>query len=79
MLIAGMKEWMDVYLVSLADFAGAADITNLAKEREPGIEIIECTSSQSLLFTRTKFIAQRMKNNTQVSCGQRGKTQLLCP
>ena len=34
----------DVYLASPADFAGADDvITNLAKEREPGIEIIERT------------------------------------
>ena len=31
----------DAYLASPADFAGADDIiTNLAKEREPGIEII---------------------------------------
>ena len=34
----------DAYLASPADFAGADDIiTNLAKEREPGIEIMECT------------------------------------
>ena len=34
----------DAYLASPTDFAGADDnITNLAKEREPGIEIIECT------------------------------------
>ena len=34
----------DAYLASPADFAGADDImTNLAKEREPGIEIIERT------------------------------------
>ena len=33
-----------LYLVSPTDFAGVDDIiTNLAKEREPGIEIIECT------------------------------------
>ena len=32
----------DAYLASPADLAGADDnITNLAKEREPGIEIIE--------------------------------------
>ena len=32
----------DAYLASPADFAGADDIiTNLAKEREPGIEINE--------------------------------------
>ena len=32
----------DTYLASPADFAGEDDIiTNLAKEREPGIEIIE--------------------------------------
>ena len=34
----------DAYLVSPADFAGADDIiTNLANEKEPGIEIIEST------------------------------------
>ena len=34
----------DAYLASPADFAGADDIiTSLAKEREPGIEIMECT------------------------------------
>ena len=34
----------DAYLASPGDFAGADDIiTNLAKERGPGIEIIECT------------------------------------
>ena len=34
----------DAYLAPAADFAGADDIiTNLAKEREPGIEIIERT------------------------------------
>ena len=34
------------YLASYADFAEADDIIpNLAKEREPGIEIIERTSS----------------------------------
>ena len=43
-----MNEWMNgswgAYLASPADFAGADDIiTNLAKEREPGIEIVECT------------------------------------
>ena len=33
----------DTYLASPADFAGADGIvTNLAKEKEPGIEIIEC-------------------------------------
>ena len=32
----------DVYLASPTDFAGVDDIiTNLAKEREPGIEIIK--------------------------------------
>ena len=41
----------DAYLASPADFAGADDIiTNLAKEREPGIEIIECTPL-SLIIT----------------------------
>ena len=43
-----INEWVngswDPYLASPADFAGADDIiTNLAKEREPGIEIIERT------------------------------------
>ena len=34
----------DTYLASPTDFAGADDIiTNLAKEREPGIEIIKGT------------------------------------
>ena len=34
----------DAYLASPTHFAGADDIiTNLAKEREPGIEIIEHT------------------------------------
>ena len=34
----------DAYLASLADFAGADDIiNNLAKEREPGIDIKERT------------------------------------
>ena len=37
------RSW-DKHLESPADFAGADDIiTNLAKEREPGIEIIKCT------------------------------------
>ena len=35
----------DAYLASPADFAGANDIiANLAKETDPGIEIIERTS-----------------------------------
>ena len=38
----------DAYLASPADFAGDA---NLAKEREPGIEIIERTP-KSLIITR---------------------------
>ena len=34
----------DAYLASPADFAGADDIiTSLAKEREPGMEIMKCT------------------------------------
>ena len=34
----------DLNLASPADFAEADDIiTNLAKEREPGMETIECT------------------------------------
>ena len=38
-----MNESWDAYLVSPPDFAGTDDIiTNLAKEREPGIGIIEC-------------------------------------
>ena len=39
-----MNESWDMYLASPADFAGADDIiTNLAKEREPEIEIIKRT------------------------------------
>ena len=42
----------DAYLASPADFVGADDIiTNLAKEKEPGIEIIKGTP-QSLIITR---------------------------
>ena len=38
-----MNGFWDAYLVFPADFDGADDIiTNLAKERDPGIEIIEC-------------------------------------
>ena len=41
----------DAYLASPADFGGADDvINNLAKEREPGIEIIERTPL-SLIIT----------------------------
>ena len=40
----------DMYLASPTDFAGADDIiNNLAKEREPGIQIIERTL-QSLII-----------------------------
>ena len=39
----------DTYLASPADFAGVDDITNVAKEREPGREIIERTP-QSLII-----------------------------
>ena len=43
-LIKRINASWDTYLASPADFAGADDIiTNLAKEREPGIEIIERT------------------------------------
>ena len=40
----GMNGPWDAYLASpVSDFAGTDDIiTNLAKERESGIEIIEC-------------------------------------
>ena len=39
-----MNGSLEEYLASPADFAGADDIiTTLAKEREPGIEIIERT------------------------------------
>ena len=45
----------DGYLESPADVAGADDIiTNLAKEREPGIEIIERTP-QSLIIISVKI------------------------
>ena len=40
----GQSTNWDAYLASPADFAGANDIiTNLAKERDPVIEIIEHT------------------------------------
>ena len=40
-----------MYVASPVDFTGADDIiTNLAKQREPGIQIIECTP-QSLIIT----------------------------
>ena len=43
-LIELMNESWDAYLTSPADFAVVDDIiTNLAKEGEPGIEIIERT------------------------------------
>ena len=46
----------DAYLASPADFAGADDIiTNLAKEREPGIEIIERTPL-SVIITSLKLV-----------------------
>ena len=46
-----MNGCWNAYLASPADFARANDIiTNLAKEREPGIEIIERTPL-SLMFT----------------------------
>ena len=39
-----MKGSWDAYLASPVDFAGADDIiTNLAKVRESGIKIIECS------------------------------------
>ena len=41
----------DVHLASPTDFAEADDIiTNLAKERDPGIKIIEC-NPQPLIIT----------------------------
>ena len=51
-----MNPWMngscDAHLASPADLAGVDDIiTNLAKEREPGIEIINRTP-YSLIITR---------------------------
>ena len=46
----GQSTW-DAYLLSPEDFAGADDIiTNLEKEREPGIEILERTL-YSLIIT----------------------------
>ena len=42
--------------VTPADFAGADDIiTNLAKEREPGIEIIEHTPQSLIITSLTLF------------------------
>ena len=41
-----MNESWEAYLAPPADFAGANDIvTNLAKAKEPGIEIIERTAT----------------------------------
>ena len=46
----------DAHLPSPADFAGADDInTNLAKEREPEIEIIE-RPPQSLIITSFNYL-----------------------
>ena len=46
-----MNLYWGVYLAPAADFAGADDIiTNLTMEREPGIEIIDC-SRLSLIIT----------------------------
>ena len=46
----------DMYLASPTDFAGAADIiTNLEKDREPGIEIIKC-APLSLIIASNKLI-----------------------
>ena len=45
----------DAYLASPADFAGADDIiTNLTKEREPGIEIIERTPKSLIIASSSK-------------------------
>ena len=45
-----------MYLASPADFAGADDIiNNLAKEREPGVKVIEGTP-QSLIITTCSYI-----------------------
>ena len=47
----------DKYLASPADFAGADDIiTNLAKERQPGIEIIERTPSSLIINSVLSFL-----------------------
>ena len=44
----------DAYLASPADFAGADNIiTNLAREREPGIEIIERTPKSLIITSAT--------------------------
>ena len=41
-----------MYLASPTDFAGTDDIiTNLAKEREPGTDIIERRAPKSLVIT----------------------------
>ena len=46
----------DAYLASPADVAGADDIiTNLEKEREPGIEIIERTPLSLIISSWSKL------------------------
>ena len=45
-----------MYLASPTDFSGADDIiTNLAKEREPGIQIIECTPLSLIITSLFSF------------------------
>ena len=47
----------DAYLASPTDFAGADDIiTNLAKERQPGIEIIERTPKSFIITSLFSLI-----------------------
>ena len=57
------------YLASPTNIAGADDsITNLAKEREPGIEIIECTPC---LENRRDFFAFFREAEASASHAQR--------
>ena len=54
----------DAYLSFPADFTGADDIiTNLAKEREPGIEISECTPLSLIITRHVLFIVAYMYAN----------------
>ena len=68
----------DAYLTSPADFAGVDDIvTNLAKEREPGIEIIKRTPqsviiSSNIVHGKTSLFPNLMSYQNTVNslnCG----------
>ena len=62
-LYGTMNGSWDVHLASPVDFAGADDIiTNLAKEGEPGIEIIE-RAPLSLIITRHAYALETTISN----------------